>query len=724
MHSKLLPSTVILLAAAIIVPSMVVRAGASVPLTLQLRDALTQQPTAARVYIRDSSGWLFETPDSVLYTRGDPWTGPYRHIEGEVIVEVELGLVEIMAVRGLTGIPVVRSENVTGATTLQIDLDRWIDPSGHGWIGADPHVHSWHDGEYPPPQLDHVGLTGRAEDLDVIFLLDNDPAQPSGRALPAQPNVEIEYGAEYRNGFWGHMIFLELTEFVLPSGGYGCCGGASHAWPTLGWRLSNSPVSLAILAHPKPTDDPTTFSHTWPGSGVARELYSLALSPLVHGISVASATNNPDVFAVELYLDALRAGARWAAVGEGDRTLDRRVGLPLGCVRTFAQPETGVPTDPAALAGAWRQAVLERRSFATSGPFLHHFAVDGVEIGQELQLAGPSTVEVDFELSSLVPMQRLTLHGATGVHWEQILPAGTTVFASAVPVALEHDDFVLLEVEGAQGTWFSNPRETRLVATPVWVEMGLPWPHLPDVARREVDTLWSFWHQALQQRGFATVMDSLAVLETIETAAAVYEAQVDDPPPPFDLIWPEEGKVFPAPSAYLAWEASPSLDGEPTTYTVELDDLDDAQGPFTAPPVPTETTTVDGLTPGHSYRWTVYAHEPGDPATPSTESRTFQISDQIVATDSFTELRLSTPWLAGGLVRARLTVPQATSIRARWVDVRGRSVESRRLELPSGTHTLEWNGTDSTGQSVANGVYWLVVESSLGARSRRIVLIR
>jgi hypothetical protein len=698
---------------------------AGVPLTITLRNAQTQEPAAARLLVRDSTGWLFAQQDSILFTRIDPWFGPYVHAEDEIIVDVAPGPVEIWAVRGLTGVPVQLDVDVQTAAGVQIDLDRWIVPSQTGWIDADPHIHPWHAGNpYPQPPLEHIGLVGRAEGLDLMFLLANDPAHPSGRVFPAQPGAEFEWGEEYRNSFWGHLVFLDLPQLIATDAGYGCCGDLFAAWPTNQWTLSQYEPPLVLLAHPKPGFDPRD-SNNWPGGGFAREMYALALTDDVHGFAVAGASENGDNgWDLEEYLDALRGGARWAAIGEGDRGLNRRSLPPPGVVRTYAHAGVDYPADSSGLAAAWKDAVRRRRSFATTGPFLRFFTVNLVGIGGEVGLGGPANVNIAFNLASLVPIERVTLHGATGVHYEETWPAGRSEIALSVSLPVSHDDFFLLEAEGVSGSWSTDPRGTRLVSTPIWVKLGDPWPIDAELSRRGADTLNGFWEQSLWARGYDNPEDSLVAHDSIASAIAVWEAMFDEDPGAFGLILPDDGKVLATSAANLSWETSRSYDGETTWYEVELDDLDDPSPPFTSGQTTQTQLTIEELTPGHTYSWKVQAYEPGEGPTTSDETRTFEIATSVVAAEPALSLRLSAPQWVGGLARARLELPRATTVTVRWIDLRGRTVARSNRRRAAGVQWIEWDSTDHAGASVANGVYWLVVETSQQMLSRRLTLLR
>jgi hypothetical protein len=81
------------------------------------------------------------------------------------------------------------------------------------------------------------------------------------------------------------------------------------------------------------------------------------------------------------------------------------------------------------------------------------------------------------------------------------------------------------------------------------------------------------------------------------------------------------------------------------------------------------------------------------------------------------------PFSQGTMVRFRLAAAEFASLGV--IDVAGRMIrwlENRRF--PGGDHEVYWDGTDSKGQKVAPGVYFVRLEVGRHIRTRRIVLVR
>ncbi len=74
----------------------------------------------------------------------------------------------------------------------------------------------------------------------------------------------------------------------------------------------------------------------------------------------------------------------------------------------------------------------------------------------------------------------------------------------------------------------------------------------------------------------------------------------------------------------------------------------------------------------------------------------------------------------------RFDLPKTNRVVMDIYDVRGRLVRNltRGEELSSGSHTIDWNGTDATGQAVAAGVYLVRIEVGTFSEAKTVVLVK
>src|SRR5207244_3996910 len=104
---------------------------------------------------------------------------------------------------------------------------------------------------------------------------------------------------------------------------------------------------------------------------------------------------------------------------------------------------------------SWIEGYRRGRSFATNGPMLQ-FAVNGVEAGSEIQVAGPTRVSVTGRADSLQPMSSIEVI-VNGNVVRTIEPGGDP---HAIPISeqIEMTDsgWVALRVRGPGNRWVTN----------------------------------------------------------------------------------------------------------------------------------------------------------------------------------------------------------------------------------------------------------------------------
>lgn len=75
--------------------------------------------------------------------------------------------------------------------------------------------------------------------------------------------------------------------------------------------------------------------------------------------------------------------------------------------------------------------------------------------------------------------------------------------------------------------------------------------------------------------------------------------------------------------------------------------------------------------------------------------------------------------------RIDFTLASATHVRLSVYNVLGREVNILlNDDLPAGTHSAMWNGTNGTGQSVASGIYYYRLETNDGIATRKMILLK
>jgi len=691
-------------------------------LRIQLRDAATLAPTAARVGVSGPSGEFFTAPDSTLRSHRSQGIAPFVHVDGELVLGgLDAGLYTVWAQRGPTGLRSEDSVLLDGeSATLELWLDRWVDPRAAGWVSADAHVHPKHDpaSGYPEATPEQMHRIAAAEDLDLLFALAGSEGTPLSGPAWVDARAAVHYGREYRNGWWGHVVLLGLVTDPGP----GCCRLDEIGAQPLDLVVPASAPQLTILAHPTTTDRPNIDS-TWPGGGYARELFALALGGVAQAVAVGSASNGPDSeWQITRYLESLRTGAHWAAVGESDATLERYNFRVPGALRSYARLDPPTAPDQPEFVQRWTDAIRAARCYATDGPLLLQVNLEGAGLGETALLASG---RLELDLATPAPLRWLRIHGQDGDHVDWSWPdgAGPTTWTGEILLSFDHDDFVVLDVGCGDAA-----ATQRLISSPIWIDRGITAPEPVEAARAAVDELRLFWRYALIVRGFASAEDEAAARNVFVQAWNAYEAMADDPPGPFDLLFPLDGRVLPSTDVNFRWRRPASYDGEATQFEVQLDD-DPGFGAAQSYAAGADSQlNIEGLAAGTSWHWRVLAIEDGDVPRPNeAPDGRFEISANPVAAPAALSdvLRIEGSSNDGTGLRVRFALAAPRHLRAHWFDVRGRALHVAPWNAwPQGSHELRWNGLDGRGERIANGRYWLLLETDRGESSRAAVIWR
>jgi hypothetical protein len=297
---------------------------------------------------------------------------------GEVIVDVGRGF-EYEPLRAR-----VRVE--AGQRELVLRLKRWTDMNARRWFSGDSHVH------FLGTQGAHREAQG--EDLNVVNLLQsqwghlftNTEDFTGSPTLSNEGNTIVYCSQENRQHFLGHLTLLGLKEPVMPW----CTDGPGEA--ELGGTLEeamsywvdacHAQGGTVVIPHlPNPNGEPAVLIAT--GRADAVEM-------LVHG-------QYPHLE----YYRYLNGGYRLPLVGGTDKMSSD---VPVGIYRTYAY----VPAEEEFTYESWCRAVRAGRTFLSGGPIID-FTVDGVRVGDTLQLSSAGTVEVEAAAESIFPIHTLEI---------------------------------------------------------------------------------------------------------------------------------------------------------------------------------------------------------------------------------------------------------------------------------------------------------------------------
>jgi hypothetical protein len=395
-------STVLLLLVTASCPNPLFAQESSGTLRLTINDARTGQPVPARVEIQGADG-AYHVAEDALPASGDcgmsdPGSGPVDraaslekffdrvrvsnpytrttqfYSTGKSSIRLPAGTATIRVFKGPEyKVSVEKIKIPDGATVEhQIGLIRWINMPQQGWYSADDHLHI----PRPSPESNApLSKMLQAEDLNVGNLLQMGKVTnfaiasqyahgPGG--LYQEGNYILAAGQENpRTHFLGHTITLGAATAHFDDKKYliyrllwqqtvkeGAINGYAHLVAPDGFLIAPQDGMAVVLPH-----------------------------NLMHFVEVLQFNRS----GYEPWYDLLALGFRVTATAGTDYPC---AGQSLPGHERFYTKVEGPLTYP-----KWIESVRQGRTFVTSGPLVE-FRINGKDIGSEIKLDNPSTVEL------------------------------------------------------------------------------------------------------------------------------------------------------------------------------------------------------------------------------------------------------------------------------------------------------------------------------------------
>ena len=407
--------------------------GGGAPKPVRIDDYAWSEPTGQlRVRVSDSGGELL--PSRIYLTGADgrayfPDTSYprvvsvtedyYFHTDGSFSVTVPVGEATVEAWRGFEYEPETRTVDIRAGehTTVEVQLDRWIDMAADGWYSGDNHIHPNYGGHYfvTPEDLRNKA---HSEDLNVANgMIANywgnsrveDLEHFLGHPHPhGGPRTIVYYNEEYRPSFFAHLSLLNLVELITPFY-IGSVGTAHHAlYPDNASVLRRVHEQGGIGGYVHPFG----LRHRDPdaaGAGSARELPVDAVLGLADFVDVACIWSD-ELGTAEVWYRLLNTGSRIPGTAGTDVMSDIWRHPAVGTTRTYVYTgEDHVHYD------AWADAMAAGRAFVTSGPMMT-LEVSGAGaggagkgMGEELAVSHGDVVTVRATARSLFTMHGLEI---------------------------------------------------------------------------------------------------------------------------------------------------------------------------------------------------------------------------------------------------------------------------------------------------------------------------
>jgi hypothetical protein len=401
------------------------------------------RPGMASFIIRDRQGRL-QPAASKRLAPDLPFQPQIYRGDGESL-RLPDGRYDVLVSGGPEYIPIETTLDVGPArpATLDVRLERWIDPAARGWYSADHHVHAAGCSHYENPTIGvdpkDMSRQVRGEGLNIGSVLTWGPGYYhqkqffSGRDDPSStPGRLVHYDLEvsgFPSSHAGHLVLLGLEDqdypgtkriedwptWTLPVLQWAAKQGAVTGFAHSGWGLAVMDATVPSLQVP-----------AYDGIGANEYIVDVTHEGAVNFIS---AVDTPYPWELTIWYHTLNVGFRTRISGETDFPciFDDRVGRG----RTYARM-------PGLSYGGLLDAVRRGASYVSDGrAHLLDFAVNGTPVGSgagEVSVAAGQSVSATVTVAALLdPVPRNERRNTWNLGWSSELDPSD--LARGIPIA-------------------------------------------------------------------------------------------------------------------------------------------------------------------------------------------------------------------------------------------------------------------------------------------------
>jgi len=384
----------------------VARAEPTGRLKLAVRDE-QGKPLPVRVCIEDAQGQFVLPPGEPSKrntAHGGPFADEYFYIDGDRTIDLAPGPARIIAMRGVTYVPVCETVEVPAAGAIEktITLKRLVDPAQRGWWSADEHFHR----QTSP-------LMFQAEEINVGFTPICHTIFEEYRAgFPMQPYPDQQHLIGRCHAVEGNCFLWDLPQpIAITAGGKPWpepLGGTQADWKKLPWvqpfiyRAAHQ-AGATIVPYMHDTKRrlpggyyPLYVAHGW------FDAYGIWENAMCRAVNVTKPLDQIDQY-MALYFSFLNCGFRLPATAGSDLTA---VGSSLwsGYNRFYTRLDGPFEFQK------WKHAVKSGKTFVTNQPLLF-VAVEGQDPGAEFRFSSSAKkpLAVEIEVFSPTPVQKIEI---------------------------------------------------------------------------------------------------------------------------------------------------------------------------------------------------------------------------------------------------------------------------------------------------------------------------
>jgi hypothetical protein len=379
------------------------------------------QPSTAGLTVRDRAGRVYPSPAKRLAPDFSFHPQVYRH-DGESI-KLPAGLYTVDIARGPEYLPASQKVRVdSGELTVDVALQRWIDPAKFGYHSGDHHIHAAGCAHYTnPTEGVHAKDMMRqvlGEDLKVGCNLTWGPCfdyqkqfftgkDDAASKLPYLLRYDVEVSG-FGSHKSGHLCLLRLKDMMYPG------GDSDKHWPTLGLntlRWAKKQGAITGPAHSgngilvKDNRLPSYLVPAYNGIGANEFIVDITHEvPGPDGKPVPStdfiSTVDTDPYAeLTMWYHTLNCGFRVRASGETD--FPCITGERVGMGRSYVKLDKTLDYDQ------WCEGIRKGRNYVSEGKsHIIDMKLNDLEMGtnnSELRLAAPATGRLTARVAAYLP---------------------------------------------------------------------------------------------------------------------------------------------------------------------------------------------------------------------------------------------------------------------------------------------------------------------------------
>lgn len=447
-----------------------------------LRD-VSGKPCAARITAIDAQGEprVAEGHTTRTLTQGEQ----YFYAYDSFVLNLPSGRTRLRLSGGLEVLPLEVFLDITGAQTVTLSPQRWVDMGARRWFSGDSHVHL-HTGGPLRVTIEEALIAAQAEGVNYVNLCVSnnvgddirDADLITGTPHPiSDARHLLVFGEEMRSMIYGHMQFFGIQRLVEPQ-----YTGFDNTPNDLDFpanytmaKEATEQGGLVTYGHPMFVGEPLPYGAdlTAPNAA-ARELPIDAILGVAHAIDLMS-YNSDETLSTELWYRLLNCGIRLAASVGTDALLDQDTN-PLGGDRVYVKSTGELSMDN------WLDGLRQGRSFVTNGPMLS-LQVNGQGPGSTLEVQAGEDVIIQGSVESHLPFTAVELIVDGNVTWAQteLTASGgiPQVYHFSTTQGVDASSWIALRVRG--------PNHPTLFDGPLWAHTSPVFVHADALPIRSAD---------------------------------------------------------------------------------------------------------------------------------------------------------------------------------------------------------------------------------------------